>query len=192
MVTKRKGSLSARRTAIRVEEVQKTSQLLIDCYSDKMIQMIDKAKREAGLGRQFAKFFNADFVDAYQTKRYGRSVLVKKTIEDWLHTRHANGEITLQYIDKYVHAPVNVNQVLVGDSAREIPWGPLHEVGSVIWENSLKFLGCVNSSDKHHRTVSSIKTTEQFQEFLAEIASGNIEIMKCFAIQPGEDLNFKV
>ncbi len=197
MATKRikKSALNIkdRRACVKADEVQKKLHPLLTFYAEQMIIYIAKATKNVGVGSpHYAQAISKNFLEAYQSKKYGLSDVVKRSIEEWLHSRHASGEITLQTIDKYVQAPVNVHQVLEGDDAALIPWGPHHEVGNILWSHTLKFLGCVNVGTEYHKEISEFNDPAQFLEFLSESSEGMIKTHASFDIKPGEELIFEV
>ena len=158
-----------------------------------MVRMLETARHFSGSDfRRFRDLINDEFITPYHSKKYGLADFLKKSIENWLHARHAIGEISLSFIDHYVGTPVVVNRVLEGDDASNIPWGPKHEVGEIIWGNTLMFLGSINSSDEQCVLSQGIRTKEDFKNYMNDIRKGKLEILDCFNITPGDLLNFEV
>lgn len=196
MTTKRSNAqekLNARRQSARIESQKEILDLLEDRYAIEMVRMLNTARQFSGSDfRRFRDLINDEFITPYHSKKYGLADFLKKAIENWLHARHANGEITLSFIDHYVKAPVVVNDVLEGDDAMNIPWSPKHEVGEIIWGNTLSFLGSINSSDEQCILSQDILTKEDFKSYMNDIREGKLEILDCFKIVPGELLDFEV
>ena len=189
MVTKRNDiqkGISARKNKVILD-------LLEDHYAIEMVRMLDTARHFSGSDfRRFRTLINDEFITPYHAKKYGLADFLKKAIENWLHTRHSRGEIALSFIDSYVRAPVTVNKVLEGQDACDIPWGPRHEVGEIIWGNTLMFLGSINASDEQCIMSQGIRTKEDFKNYMNDIREGRLEILECFEIAPGDLLNFEV
>ncbi len=196
MVTKRSNiqeNISARRQEARIDAQKQILNLLEDHYATEMVRMLETARHFSGSDfRRFRDLINDEFITPYHSKKYGLADFLKKSIENWLHARHAIGEISLSFIDHYVGTPVVVNRVLEGDDASNIPWGPKHEVGEIIWGNTLMFLGSINSSDEQCVLSQGIRTKEDFKNYMNDIRKGKLEILDCFNITPGDLLNFEV
>lgn len=196
MVTKRSNTqedLNARRQEAWLESQREILDLLEDHYAIEMVRMLDTARHFSGSNyRRFRELINDEFITPYHSKKYGLADFLKKAIENWLHRRHANGEITLSFIDHYVKTPVVVNKALEGEDAVNIPWGPGHEVGKIIWGNTLSFLGSINASDEQCIMSQDIKTKEDFKNYMNDIREGKLEILDCFKIVPGDLLDFEV
>ena len=96
MVTKRNDvqkGLSARKN-------KEILDLLEDHYAIEMVRMLDTARHFSGSDfRRFRTLINDEFITPYHAKKYGLADFLKKAIENWLHARHANGEIPLSFID---------------------------------------------------------------------------------------------
>ena len=196
MVTKRRNNqkgLNSRRQEAKIEAQKEILDLLEDRYAIEMVRMLDTARQFAGSDFQrFRDLINDEFITPYHSKKYGLADFLKKTIENWLHARHANGEITLSFIDNYVRAPVTVNKVLEGSDAVNIPWGPRHEAGKIIWGNTLMFLGSINASEEQCMLSLAVLTKEDFNIYMNDIREGKLEILDCFRIVPGDLLDFEI
>lgn len=138
-----------------------------------------------------------DVVDPYQKKCFGRCTIIKRTIEIWLHDRHAKNEISLDYIDAYLKAPVNVNQKFSLDDA-SLPWCPSHHDSYVLWADLFRIIGVLISSENtDNEKVSMLKSIsskkiEDYLSVIKAIEEGSLAFHMSYCILPGEEMHQEV
>lgn len=162
-------------------------------YTRALKNFMDEQRFKTGCGGDLIRrAVNLEFAAPYTSKKFGRCSVHKVTVENWLHERHCAGEIDHRWIDDYVGGSVNVNQVFDDEACRSIPWGPTHDVGSILWSMSLKVLGLANASDIQSQDLSRIRNYNDFVNTMVLLEEGRLKIDPRFVINPGEHLDFEV
>ena len=136
---------------------------------------------------------NAEIIERYQARKYGRPKLIKRSVETWLHARRKKGEFGNDYVEEFIGKSVDINKVFEANDLDPAPWNVTHEVGKFLWEKTLKIMGVANAGEEHQvLAIMNLGNKEQLQDFLDGIDAGRFTIHPAFMINPGQTLNFEV
>ena len=132
-------------------------------------------------------------IKPYINCQFNLSKITKHSVENWLHSKHRNGDMSLKEVETITGRNVVESAVHDIESSTR-PWFPNHEVGKVAWKVILDIIGILNSEENSNETKTSvlklIKDPEKYSEFLNKVLSGDYAINPCFDIEPGSVLEW--
>ena len=132
-------------------------------------------------------------VKPYADCQFNLSKVVKRSVENWLHSKHHKGDMSLKEVGELIGR--NVVESAVHDIESSVrPWFPNHETGKVAWKGILDIIGILNSEENTGETKANvlklIKEPEKYVEILSKVLSGDYAINPCFDIEPGYALEW--
>ena len=165
-------------------------------FSDQLATEIDRFVEESllvnlhepSVSKVFLEKLKKDLLIHYCSREFYHCRLVRKTIENVLHSLHREGHITLREITEYTGGIVKIAYEEPGADPR--PWNPSHEIGKILWQQVFKMCGVIFSAQPDNVSVV-LKTLEEsgFRAVIDLLDAKDFKAHESFLIEPGESLN---
>ena len=94
-------------------------------------------------------------VKPYADCQFNLGKVVKRSVENWLHSKHHKGDMSLKEVGELIGRNVVESAVHDIDSLAR-PWFPNHETGKVAWKGVLDIVGILNSEENTDETKASV------------------------------------
>ena len=125
----------------------------------------------------------------YCSREFYHCRLIRKTIENVLHSLHKEGQITLKEIVEYTGGIVRIAYESPDSDPR--PWNPAHEIGNILWTQIFKMCSVVFNGESYDDMQCVLRALENtgFLETMELLNTREFKAHQSFLIEPGESLD---